>query len=108
MYSISCDLLTNNNQIVSEETLRLALKSLQNLEPIGVGAKDLQNCLLLQLKKRHPSEKDAVKIISEYYVPFSNKNFDRIITNLNISGKRLKLLSNLSDVATFFLVWDLI
>ena len=95
LYSISCDLLTNNNQTVSEETLRLALKSLQNLEPIGVGAKDLQNCLLLQLKKRYPYEKEAVKIISEYYVPFSNKNFDRIITNLNISEKRLKSIYEL-------------
>ena len=51
LYSISSDLLTNDNKVVSEKELQLALKILQDLDPPGIGAKDLQDCLLLQLKK---------------------------------------------------------
>ena len=90
LYSISSDLLINNNQIVAEKELQLALTILQNLEPVGVGAKNLQDCLLLQLKKLYPSEKIAFQIILDFYVPFSNKNFEHLIKNLAISKKELK------------------
>ena len=90
LYSISSDLLTNTNKVVSEKELQLALKILQDLDPPGIGAKDLQECLLLQLKKSHPNEKIALKIISEYYTPFSNKNFEHLIKNLILSKKDLK------------------
>ena len=45
LYSISSDLFTNNNLVFSEEKLSLALENLKNLEPIGVGAKNFQECL---------------------------------------------------------------
>jgi len=90
LYSISSDLLTNDNNVVSEKELQLALKILQDLDPPGIGAKDLQDCLLLQLKKSYPNEKIAFKIISEYYTPFSNKNFEHLMKNLTLSKKDLK------------------
>jgi RNA polymerase sigma-54 factor len=90
LYSISSDLLTNTNNVVSEKELQLALKILQDLDPPGIGAKDLQDCLLLQLKKSYPNEKIAFKIISEYYTPFSNKNFEHLMKNLTLSKKDLK------------------
>ena len=90
LFSISSDLLINNNKSVSEDSLKKALQIIQGLEPTGVGAKNLQECLLLQLKKHHKSEKTAVKIISNYYDSFSNKNFTRLIKDLNISEKKLK------------------
>ena len=97
LYSISSDLLTNNNQVVPEGRLQLALTILQGLEPKGVGAKDLQECLLLQLQKAHPSEKTAFQIISDHYTPFSNKNFEFLIKNLLISEKQLKAIYNLIE-----------
>ena len=97
LYSIGSDLLTNNNQIVEEKDLQLALKTLQDLEPVGVGAKNLQDCLLLQLKKLHPSEKIAFQIILDFYVPFSNKNFEYLIKNLGISKKELKHIYKLIE-----------
>ena len=100
LYSISSDLLTNTNNVVSEKELQLALKILQDLDPPGIGAKDLQDCLLLQLKKSYPNEKIAFKIISEYYTPFSNKNFEHLMKNLTLSKKDLKgiyvLIENLT------------
>lgn len=97
LYSISSDLLTNNNMVFSEKDLQLALNILQNLEPIGVGAKSLQNCLLIQLEKLHPSERIAFQILSEYYTPFSNKNFEYLMKTLSLSKKELKSIYHLIE-----------
>ena len=97
LFSISSDLLINYNKPVSEDSLKKALQILQELEPTGVGAKNLQECLLLQLKKHHKSEKNAIKIVSNYYDSFSNKNFTRLIKDLNISEKKLKGIYNLIE-----------
>ena len=75
---------------ISEEKLREAKSILQTLEPTGVGGKDLQECLLLQLEKNHPTEKIAAQIIKENYRSFSNKNFERIISELGLSKKELR------------------
>jgi len=97
LYSISSDLLANYNMDVSEDSLRLSLDVLTNLEPTGVGSKSLQDCLLLQLKKRYPAKKTAFKIISDFYLPFSNKNFENITKNLNLSKKELKEVYDLIE-----------
>ena len=69
LYSVSTDLLTNYDMDVSEKNLEAALEVLKKLEPVGVGAKNLQECLMLQLKKGFPDKKIAYKIISDFYLP---------------------------------------
>jgi RNA polymerase sigma-54 factor len=95
LYSISSDLLTNNNKEVDEKELKIALKILQSLEPIGVGVKNLKESILLQLQKLHPSEKIAFKIISDYYTSFSNKNYEHLTKNIGITEKKLKTIYKL-------------
>ncbi len=90
LFSISSDLLISDNLDISEVKMINALNVLQNLEPIGVGANSLQECLLIQLKKLYPENKLAFKIITEFYSQFSNKNFENIIKNLGISEEELK------------------
>ena len=90
LFSISSDLLISDNLDISEVKMLNALNVLQNLEPIGVGANNLQECLLIQLKKLYPENKLALKIITEFYSQFSNKNFENIIKNLEISEEKLK------------------
>ena len=90
LFSISSDLLISDNLDISEVKMLNALNVLQNLEPIGVGANSLQECLLIQLKKLYPENKLAIKIITEFYSQFSNKNFENIIKNLGISEEELK------------------
>jgi len=82
LFSISSDLLINNDTEVSEFELQNALSILQSLEPVGIGAKNLQNCLQIQLKALHPNNKLSLEIISNYYSQFSNKNFEHPIKNL--------------------------
>ena len=90
LFSISSDLLISDNLDISEGKMLNALNVLQNLEPIGVGANSLKECLLIQLKKLSPENKLALKIITEFYFQFSNKNFENIIKNLGISEEKLK------------------
>lgn len=90
LFSISSDLLISDNLDVSEKKILNALNVLQELEPVGVGANSLQECLLIQLKKLYPENKLAIKIITEFYSQFSNKNFENIIKNLAISEEELK------------------
>ena len=61
LYSISSDLLTNSSIDISEKDLLPALKILQSLEPVGVGAKNLQDCLLFTIKKIIPRKKELTK-----------------------------------------------
>ena len=90
LHSITSDLLINNNLEVSEPQLKNALSIVQQLEPFGVGAKNLQECLLIQLKHKHPEKNLEKEIISNYYIPFSNKNFEHLAKNLKVDFNILK------------------
>ena len=58
LHTISNDLLTQEDLDVNEEKLSFCLKTLQSLEPVGVGARNLNHCLLLQLEKKFPEEEN--------------------------------------------------
>lgn len=68
------------------------LAVVQELEPVGIGARDLQECLLLQLKskKRSPEIEIAIKILDKCFVEFTNKHYSKIMRKLNISEDELK------------------
>ena len=84
IHAITSDLLVNNELAVTEKELLMALQLLQQLEPHGIGAQNLQECLLIQLKKLYPENETAFTIIKDYYVPFTNKNFEHISKHLNL------------------------
>ncbi|MFA6593250.1 MAG: RNA polymerase factor sigma-54 [Bacteroidales bacterium] len=80
-----------NMEITYDEALRM-LKVIQEFEPAGVGARNLQECLLLQLRveNQSPSVQLATKILSDYFQEFSNKHFQTIISRMGITEFRLK------------------
>ena len=92
LHTISNDLLTQEDLDVNEEKLSFCLKTLQSLEPLGVGAKNLNHCLLLQLEKKFPEEKIGFNILNNHYKYFVNKNFDFLISEYNIDEKKLKAI----------------
>tara|TARA_B100000902_G_scaffold7457_2_gene9562 strand:- start:2936 stop:4255 length:1320 start_codon:yes stop_codon:yes gene_type:complete len=97
LYSISSDLLVNEGKTYTVKELQLALEILQRLDPPGIGAKNLQECLLLQLEKTYPKEKNAFITISKYYAAFSNKNFEYLLNELNLTEKELKFIYKLIE-----------
>ena len=90
LHAISSDLLVNNNLDVSEHELGDMLSVLQQLEPYGVGAQNLQECLLIQLRTLHPEKDLEQRIIADYYMPFSNKNFEHLSKHLEVDFETLK------------------
>ena len=90
LHAISSDLLINNDLDISEHELSKALTILQQLDPFGVGAKGLQECLLIQLRILHPEKILEQKIISDYYKPFSNKNFEHLSKHLEVDLASIK------------------
>ena len=68
------------------------LRVVQEFEPVGVGARNLQECLLLQLRSLRPTEEvqTAIRIIDECFQDFSNKHFQKICTRLGITEDQLK------------------
>lgn len=74
------------------EELESVLSIIQSFEPVGVGARDLRECLLLQLRgmKRKDSVIDAERILEECYQEFTNRHFNKIMSRLGMSEDRLK------------------
>ena len=75
----------------ADEVLRM-LHIIQEFDPVGVGARDLRECLLLQLqaKKQTPEVSLATTIIRDHYQEFVNKHFQKIISRLKITPEQLK------------------
>ena len=76
----------------TEEEVERMLKIIQDFEPVGVGARDLRECLLIQLRtlKQSDSVKTAIRILEECFPDFSNKHFQKIQSKLGITEDELK------------------
>ncbi|MCX6330719.1 MAG: RNA polymerase factor sigma-54 [Bacteroidia bacterium] len=87
------DLAFLQNVTATEKELEEVLKIIQDLEPAGVGARTLRECLLLQLEKKdntHPSVKLAYSIIDQHFEEFTKRHYDKIIARMGISESDLK------------------
>ena len=76
----------------SEKQVENILNIIHELEPTGVGARDLQECLLLQLKHKTPTESVdlATAIIEQQFDAFVRKHYDKLTQKFNISNEQLK------------------
>jgi RNA polymerase sigma-54 factor len=75
-----------------EKIVERILHIIHELEPSGVGARDLQECLLLQLKHKTPSEYVALatNIIENQFDAFTKKHYDKLQQKFNVSNEQLK------------------
>lgn len=75
-----------------EKSVEKMLHIIHELEPSGVGARDLQECLLLQLKHKTPTEYVAlaIAIIEEQFDAFTKKHYEKLTQKFNISNEQLK------------------
>lgn len=77
------------------ETIENAIRFVQGLDPIGVGARSLQECLLLQLKALPKRNELAETIVREYFELFAEKSWKEIAKNLDVK------LSDIQEVFDF-------
>ncbi|MBN2773316.1 MAG: RNA polymerase sigma-54 factor, partial [Prolixibacteraceae bacterium] len=91
LISISDDLAFSQNMDVEVAELDTILKIIHDFDPPGVGARNLQECLLLQLKrKKGPAVEIAIFIIKDYYDEFTKKHYEKIQRKLELSDEQLK------------------
>jgi len=91
LLSISDDLAFHLNLDISEKELEQILSVIQHFDPPGVGARDLQECLRLQLLRKRGEPRDlAVTIINGFFEEFTKKHYDKIAKRLNVSDEELK------------------
>lgn len=90
------DLMFTQNMMVEEERVENVLKQIQQFDPPGTGARNLQECLELQLKQKLRKESDnpdlvlANEIVTRHFDKFSKKHFSKLLSAMNISEDELK------------------
>ncbi len=91
LMSISDDLAFNMNLDVPEEELEEILTVIHDFDPPGVGARDLRECLLLQLDRKEDGDYDLAKtIVRDFFTEFTKKHYDKIKARLELSDEELK------------------
>lgn len=87
------DLAFRQNIMTTEEEVEQIIQRIQNFDPPGVAARDLQECLLLQLQRQKNEGKDvdiAMLAIKKYFDEFTKKHYEKIQRGLNIDEDQLK------------------
>lgn len=87
------DLAFSQNVMVEEEEVLEMLKLIQSFDPAGIGARDLQECLLIQLRRKDVSStiiKKAILVVEKYLDEFTRKHYDKLEKSLGLHGEELK------------------
>jgi len=95
--SIVNDLAFSQNIETTEEELLEVLRIIQDLEPAGVGARTLQECLLIQIQTKDQDITEiklARQVLKHFFDEFTKKHYEKIITRLNLSEDELKAAIN--------------
>ena len=92
LFNIVDDLAFSQNIFADEEEIEQILAEVQDLEPHGVGARDLKECLLIQLRKKNKtiSIKTAEVILEKCFESFTKKHYSKISKKLDINNDAIK------------------
>ncbi len=92
LFNIVDDLAFSQNIIINEQEIEDVLKTIQELEPYGVGARDLRECLLIQLRKKTKTVPivTAEEILDRFFEEFTKKHYSKITTRLDITELDVK------------------
>lgn len=90
--AIADDLVFQAGVEADEAEVEQVLRVIQDFEPAGIGARDLKECLLIQLNKREKTEATrlALRILNSYFEDFTRKRYERILKTLDINEEELK------------------
>jgi len=101
---VADDLSFHLQTVVELNTIKKALAIVQTLEPVGIGACSIQECLLLQLKNMnssHPGLKNAIKLVEDHYQDLMHRQFEKIHHALNVNEEELKKILGLIGMLNF-------
>jgi RNA polymerase sigma-54 factor len=102
LQSIADDLAFKQGMLVEEKTIATILLKIQSFDPAGIAARNLQECLLLQLRRKLQNEEEekrvehkedilfAIQIIDKHFEEFTRKHYDKIQKSLHLSDVAIK------------------
>ena len=93
MLSLSDDLAFTRGMDVSVEHLERILALVHELEPAGIGARSLQECLLLQMRRQHldsTTKRLAHKIVDLHFEAFAKKHYEKLIARLGVGEEEFR------------------
>ncbi|MFC4210300.1 RNA polymerase factor sigma-54 [Pedobacter lithocola] len=91
------DLAFSQNVMVEEEDVLEMLRLIQSFDPPGIGARDLKECLLIQLKRKdagNPIIVKAMNVVENYLDEFTRKHYDKLEKSLALDNEELKEVVN--------------
>ncbi|MBU6331187.1 MAG: RNA polymerase factor sigma-54 [Bacteroidetes bacterium] len=90
--SVADDLAFSHNLMVADEEVASMLRRIQQFDPAGIGARDLRECLLLQLERLPAQETvaHAQAILNRYFEEYTRKHYDKIARRLSLSDEHMK------------------
>lgn len=86
-------IIFSSGEYVQMSDAEEVLRKVQKLDPPGIAARDLQECLRIQLEQKPPSEPGrnaALKIVRDEWDAFEKKHFDRVQKKLNLTDEQLR------------------
>lgn len=91
--SIVDDIMFNYGVMLTDDDVERVLRRVQQLDPVGIAARDLRECLLVQLRSLPPDTTGrdvAIRMLEDAYKAFTMKHFDQILKKLDIGEEELK------------------
>jgi RNA polymerase sigma-54 factor len=95
--SLTDDLAFSQNVMAEDEEVEDMLKVIQGFDPAGVGARSLQECLLIQLRKKDITDPiiiKAINVVEHYLDEFTRKHYDKLEKSLNMTSIELRGVVN--------------
>jgi len=106
---VADDLSFIKGTIIDEETINRGLAIVQTLDPIGLGARSVQECLLLQLRamnQKRPDIRCALKLVGKHYNDLMHRQFEKIHHALGIDEEELRIILNFIGTLKFYPVTE--
>ncbi|XZF14266.1 RNA polymerase factor sigma-54 [Chitinophagaceae bacterium MMS25-I14] len=101
---IADDLSFQMQNLVDVSYLEHGLSIIQKLDPIGIGARSVQECLLIQLKQMNPKRPDvrcAMKLVKFHYNDLMHRQFEKITHALGVDDEELRIVLNFIGTLKF-------
>jgi RNA polymerase sigma-54 factor len=92
------DISFRMNKWIEADQIIEIIKKIQELEPVGVGARSIRECLLIQLCRmntKRPDVKMAIKLLENHFTDLHNRNMDKIKSQLKIDDEEMKIVLKL-------------
>ncbi|GAC1440209.1 MAG: RNA polymerase factor sigma-54 [Sediminibacterium sp.] len=91
--SVADDLAFRQGLVVEEKEIEALIQKIQQFDPPGICARDLKECLLLQLKRKLTEGKGvelAIQVLTKYFDEFTKKHYEKIQRSMNLADDQIK------------------